>query len=453
MRTWAEQGVQVQTVVTSPPYWGLRDYKTHSQVWGGDPECEHAWKLKVGKLNSSNRNFSYGSDEDVAANPKRNNFINSKFNIQQGTCTKCGAWLGELGLEDTPEEYVKHLASIFDEVYKILRPDGTVFLNLGDSYVSAKSKHSSRQQTISGASRDEPIGGNRPDLKGHPYLKDKDRAGIPHRVVFALQEAGWYWRDEIIWQKPSCMPESTEDRCTKQHEFIFMLTKSPRYYYDQFAIRQPAKNPKDLRRPVGSQGAWEMDGWAKGANGGGKPYEHDTSMSNPRSVWAINTSPYAGSHFAVFPIELPSRCIKAGTSAYGCCAKCGKPYKRILDKSTFSSHDGESDTLYERGTSANRLAMLRQAARKNGNEYCQSIKSTGWEPMCKCNAEVVPCIVFDPFMGSGTTAEAAIRLGRSYLGCELNPDYKPLQDRRIAHGDFMLNNSSEGAATLIDDFA
>jgi DNA modification methylase len=236
-----------QTCVTSPPYWGLRDYGEADQI----------------------------------------------------------------GLEPTPDEYVSRIVEVFREVRRVLRDDGTLWLNLGDSY--------SGSGAGGGTSGDLPHHMNNNAMKSRPTanklqgIKPKDLVGIPWRIAFALQADGWYLRSDIIWHKPNPMPESVTDRPTKAHEYVFLFAKSAKYFYDAEAIKEDAKYPNDKRRPIGSEGAWNIDGRRRGENGGGKPYDHDTSKSNARSVWRIATKPYAEAHFATFPIELPERCIKAGS--------------------------------------------------------------------------------------------------------------------------------------------
>lgn len=242
----------IHTCVTSPPYFGLRDYG------GGDEE---------------------------------------------------------IGQEDTVDGYVQKMVEVFREVRRILRDDGTLWLNLGDSYMSAKNC-APPPQTV-GGQRGMPsdfIPANRKDQKG---LKTKDLIGIPWRVAFALQADGWYLRQDIIWNKPNPMPESVEDRCTKAHEYIFLLSKKPKYYYDKDAISEPLAYPNEKRRPRGSKGAWEIDGREQGENGGGKPYDGYPTRKNKRSVWTVNAKGYKGAHFAVYPKELITPCVLAGCPVGG----------------------------------------------------------------------------------------------------------------------------------------
>jgi len=196
---------------------------------------------------------------------------------------------GQLGLEDTPEEFVENLVNVFKEVKRVLRDDGTVWLNLGDSYISGKSRYSTREQTLAGGGENQKKYGSlhkggKKDMYGHPFYKDKDLAGIPWRVALALQKDGWYLRQDIIWHKPNPMPESVKDRCTKAHEYIFLLSKNVKYYYDHEAIKEDCKNTK----------------------------EEQLQKRNKRSVWTVTTKPFKGAHFATFPKDLIEPCVLAG---------------------------------------------------------------------------------------------------------------------------------------------
>jgi DNA modification methylase len=298
MRRWKGQGVKAQTCVTSPPYYGLRDY---------------------------------GHD-------------------------------GQIGLEETPEEYIKAMVEVFRCVHDVLADDGTLWLNIGDSYASQGGKQV--EQTVrktddyvnSGQMGSEGVGTTRRPPDG---IKAKDLIGIPWMLAFALRADGWYLRQDIIWHKPNPMPESVQDRCTKAHEYIFLLSKSQKYYYDIKSIQEDA-NPEYMKRyeSVFFGGNKEQDGGGRIDDVKNKAeIKEYTGKRNKRSVWTVNTKPYKGSHFATYPPKLIEPCILAG-------------------------------------------------CRKGG-------------------------VVLDPFMGSGTTAFVALLNERQYLGCELNPEYEELQQRRI----------------------
>jgi DNA modification methylase len=364
----------VQTCVTSPPYFALRDYGTARWIGGNDPECDHSQKRGGNGETSLKQVTSEGTQ-------------NYQF---RGACGKCGALRvdEQIGIETTPEEYVSNLVTVFRAVWRVLRDDGTLWLNLGDSYAGSGGAGSWNKDR-NGASRGARIGSKHGD-SGHtsgvtppPGLKAKDLVGIPWMVAFALRADGWYLRSEIIWYKRNPMPESATDRPTKAHEQIFLLSKSPRYYYDAAAIAEPVSESSKQRL---SQDVENQRGSAR-ANGGtrekrpmravyknlqpdgqipnsmhtrraeGLPDEEYLTR-NKRSVWDVTTKPYREAHFATFPPDLIEPCILAGS--------------------------------------------------KPGD------------------------IVLDPFNGSGTTGEVSIKHNRSYIGCELNPEYVALTQRRLS---------------------
>jgi DNA modification methylase len=253
---------------------------------------------------------------------------------------------GQIGLEPTPDEYVAKLVAVFREVRRVLRDDGTLWLNLGDSYASGGRKTRDSDAKLEQRGMD-----TRPaDPEG---LKPKDLIGIPWRVAFALQADGWYLRQDIIWHKPNPMPESVTDRCTKAHEYIFLLSKSERYYFDHEIIKEESVTPVRAREKGNGESAVDTKERGHGSHCG------NDGKRNRRSVWTVTTKPYKGAHFATFPPDLITPCVLAGAPPEG--------------------------------------------------------------------------VVLDPFMGSGTTAMVAVTHGRRYIGCELNPDYEPLQDARLGN--------------------
>jgi len=301
MRRWKEQGIKAQTCVTSPPYYGLRDY---------------------------------GHE-------------------------------GQIGLEETPEEYIKAMVEVFRCVWDVLEDDGTLWLNIGDSYARNGGGVESKMNTVHkmgvGQKATYLAGGMQSINKVPEGLKSKDLIGIPWMLAFALRADGWYLRQDIIWHKPNPMPESVQDRCTKAHEYIFLMSKSQKYYYDIDSIKEDAVTAGNVGGSFqGRQGGADHHAQSGGVGSEAKEYVN----KNKRSVWTVNVKPYAGAHFAVFPSDLIEPCILAGAPLGG--------------------------------------------------------------------------IVLDPFMGSGTTGQVAQNLGRQYIGCELNIDYKPLQDKRLAQQSLIL---------------
>jgi len=286
----------VQTVVTSPPYYGLRDYGT-ARWEGGDPECDHKQataRNDGGRANINGFHGSLATDSDKGAMNYRD------------TCGKCGAIRvdNQLGLEPTPEAYVANMVAVFREVKRVLRDDGTLWLNLGDSYASGNMTGKQGPNGITGNRAQNTI--SIPGRKPTNGLKEKDLVGIPWRVAFALQADGWYLRSDIIWAKPNPMPESVTDRPTKAHEYIFLLTKQARYYYDADAVREEATygGYKDARSYNGKNGGDVEDPKWDGRGATGR---------NRRTVWTIPTAPYSGAHFATFPPDLVRPCVLAGS--------------------------------------------------------------------------------------------------------------------------------------------
>lgn len=213
----------------------------------------------------------------------------------------------QIGLEETPEAFIAKLVEVFREVKRVLRNDGTLWVNIGDSYNGSGGQGT--KPNILSESNNSAKGGKAIRLGN---LKPKDLIGIPWMLAFALRADGWYLRQDLIWNKPNPMPESVTDRCTKAHEYIFLLSKSQKYYYDNEAIKEPLKYPNETRRPVGSKGAWQLDGREQGENGGGKPYEAYPEKANKRSVWTVTAKPFSEAHFATFSEELIVDCVKAG---------------------------------------------------------------------------------------------------------------------------------------------
>lgn len=277
----------VDLCVTSPPYWGLRDYGT-AEWEDGDAACDHS----PARAN--------GAESSTLGGGQATN--GHKQEAYRGTCAKCGARRidQQMGLEPTLAEYVAVMAAVFEEVRRVLKPTGSLYLNLGDSYASSWA--CSRRNVVgAGSPEDAP----RPSRIGDG-LKEKDLCGVPWRVAFALQDAGWWLREDIIWAKPNPMPESVADRCTRSHEYLFHLTKQARYWYDADAIREP-------HSPDGRKATTAKIGNASHANyRGGDGHERwPNDGRNRRSVWTINTHPFPDAHFATFPPALVRPCIRA----------------------------------------------------------------------------------------------------------------------------------------------
>jgi DNA modification methylase len=346
----------INTCITSPPYWGLRDYNGESK---------------------------------------------------------------QLGMEDTPEEFTENLVKVFREIKRVLRDDGTAWLNLGDSY-SSGGRTTTTNQSLRG---DKDYGVTRP--KPSKGIKPKDLVGIPWRVAFALQADGWYLRQDIIWHKPNPMPESVRDRCTKAHEYIFLLSKNVKYYYDHEAIKEDAKYPQGPNSPQSikkGQGEFGMD------TRGGLSKIGALAKRNKRSVWTITTKTFKGAHFATFPKDLIEPCVLAGCPEK-VCVQCSEPYKLKVDIKRIPRWElSPNDPRYRPSKYENAHDSLNGNTRHSVTET----KPLGLEKQCDCQTnETKGGTVLDPFGGSGTTGIVAASHNRNAILLELNAEYIELAKARI----------------------
>ena len=317
----------------------------------------------------------------------------------------------QIGLEATPDEYLATMVAVFREVRRVLRPDGTLWLNMGDSYSTGGAGKNFRNSP--NANRDGTADTKAPRcvLNGADGLAPKQLLMMPARLALALQADGWWVRSDIIWAKPNPMPESCRDRPTSAYEHVFLLTKRATYFYDAEAVRETNSNPAlsecitDWRERPGN-GEWP--------SGTGGRMGSVQSGRNCRNVWSIATHAYPAAHFATYPPELAERCIRAGTSERGCCAACGAPWRRETDK-RFTTTRGQKE-----GGGAGLDATSRWAGWGNG---VTDVTTTGWAASCACAADVVPATVLDVFAGAGTTLLVADRLQRNAIGIELNAAY------------------------------
>ncbi len=469
----------VQCVVTSPPYWGLRDYGHWfmQTVWGDLNDFQQPRKHKDRWL----------------------------FRLKWRAAERAGVlspnsetWIGAYGLEPTPDMFVAHTVEVFAEVRRVLRDDGTLWLNLGDSYAAGGGKQLGRRDESPeclerrfrayGTGRVKAsTGGNRASSLAVTHsLKPKDLIGIPWRVALALQADGWWLRSDIIWHKPNPMPESVSDRPTKAHEYLFLLTKRANYFYDAEAIREDSAYPDDDRC---GRATTEHKRMPTNEIAGIRPGSQSYPTRNKRSVWEVRAGPepllewlcenhrevlmemlaaanagqltdtwkiatqgFPEAHFATYPEDLIMPCIKAGTSLKGCCPECGKPWERITEKErTFESGSGKAGNTPDGKHKGSEQAESGDYDIRMG-PVMQS-KTIGWERGCGCFDDVDgpgrapgPCMVLDPFAGSGTTGVVALRHGCDFIGIELNDEYADMARTRI-NGDAPLLNTNVASAT------
>lgn len=364
-------------------------------------------------------------------------------------------------------EHIETMVDVFREVRRVLRKDGTVWLNYGDCYATAPNGRSAADTKAAGNDdrtfRDKPFstvgpicnpdrsnvlqtkhpGGSQPKarIEAGGYLKPKDLCMIPNRLAIALQDDGWWVRSEIIWAKPNPMPESVTDRPATAHEKVWLLSKSARYFYDAEAVRtgwtsgrddmrsnglrtgtaykdqqalQPNSRKTDKQRGHSRRHAGFNDRWDAMSK-----EEQTANGANLRNVWTIPTKGYSEAHFATYPPALVETCIKAGTSEKGCCAECGAPWVRNVERTAMVID--RSERTHEKGQTRSSGTMLKPP----------TSKTLGFSPSCQCNAATIPCTVLDPFIGSGTTAMVADRLQRDCIGIDLNTEYVDLAVKRI----------------------
>ena len=377
LRTLPEKSVHC--VITSPPYWGLRDYGIE----------------------------------------------------------------GQIGLEKTPEEYLEKMVQVFREVWRVLRDDGTAWVNMGDNYATGGYEPHDKGAAENGydcpagwAAKARGQGAMK--IAGIGGLKQKDLVGMPWRLAFALQADGWYLRSDIIWAKPNPMPESVNDRPTKSHEYVFLLTKRARYFYDQEAIREPqtgnthsrgdGRNPKQAPEDsnIRAKLSWHLSTLERDLPNG----------RNRRTVWEIPTQPTPEAHFATFPEALVEPCIKAGTSERGCCEKCGAPWERIVER------EAQYEKRQDRGQPNGIMPQVDSSGWKPAK-----IRETIWQPLCLCGTTsimepgIIPCTVLDPFGGSGTVAKVARDLNRNAILIEINPQYVEIAKRKLRANEQLFTDA------------
>lgn len=427
----------VDTVMTSPPYWGLRDYGTEPQIWGGDDACEHEWgpELRVRTTNHVDKRrwqqTRNGRDEEQPPE-KRVAWLGTP--VDQGSlCERCAVWRGSLGLEPTFDLYVKHLCAVFDEVRRVLKKAGTCWVNLADTYWSAsgscvnpgggfRARETPQKRSAYPLHR-----GNRADI---PWLQPKSLCQIPNRFAIAMTERGWTLRNEVIWEKPNCIPSSAKDRFTVDFEKLFFFSKARRYYFERQFEPHGGRPSGNKQRKIAEAGERDRLNTHMGES---VPWNPTPLGRNKRCVWRIPVRPFPGSHFAVYPDELVETPIRAGCPEF-VCTRCGKPRQKIIEAPRLRTREGFGSKWARQGKQSSGYRMetnVRKWRAYTGEHDFVVPRAFRGYTDCGCGGKFEPGIVLDPFLGSGTTALVALRLGRRFIGIELSPEYVTMGERRI----------------------
>ena len=488
LKTFPDESLDM--CITSPPYWGLRDYGTEGQIWGGDPDCEHEFESSKRKLHSG----SWGDKDNALPHFKNATVLN--WEVEDRMCNKCGAWKGELGLEPTPDMFIDHLCDIFDEVKRVLRPHGTCWVNLGDTYANTgygKGSGNMQHKNVKGAMA--------PKVKCE--LPQKCLVQIPSRFAIEMTNRGWILRNEIIWHKPSCLPSPATDRFTVDFEKMFFFTKNKKYYFKQQfeSLTTPLKHTKvpDGDVPYAVQPRTKefieyrhtpelhTDGheeirqylqkwrnkagftvkqveehfgnrkghhWFEAAKSNTSSYasaddwkelkklfgfddKYDEVMTkvykkssaktskpegrNKRAVWSINTASFKDAHFAVYPPKLIETPIDAGCPEW-IDKKTGKPRERVIEKQSLERHELPKDNPNYR-------------PERYDGKYVQGQRFAIYDDKGYMDGrnddEFRPGVVLDPFFGSGTTAEVAMKQDKDWVGIELNEEFEKISQKRL----------------------
>lgn len=466
MRQLIAEGVKVQCVVTSPPYWGLRDYGIEPSIWGGDPACKHEWdQVRIVRNSHKNHGLAEWSEEHARGGGHKAATIQNTIELTSAFCTKCDAWRGCLGLEPDYRMYVDHMVEVFSLVWELLRDDGTLWLNLGDTYISDggagyQGKHGERYARTH---TQRALLGNRVGAG----LKNKDLAMMPHRTAIAMQDWGWWVRSDIVWNKPNPMPESGYDRPTKAHEYIFLMAKGaktilwrardtrewsekpdlsetvdvgngvmkPRwrgydYLYDHDAIKEPA-SPNSHARMARARSSYAPPGQEEHRGILGPRENQNAPGVNPKATMYRRPSGWDesnGSHR-----EMIGRYPRPEKDE-------GRAEQGLKESAAFGREAGWRNKQNPSFSAAvvnlvnerNKRSVWTVATSPYKEAHFATFPPALIEP-CILAGSRAGDIVFDPFMGSGTVAQVAQSLGRLYLGSDINPAYKPMQERRVGN--------------------
>jgi site-specific DNA-methyltransferase (adenine-specific) len=421
----------INCIITSPPYWSQRDYGIEPSVWGGDLLCKHEWNTEI----SVHRNLapSKQSANSIFHDP-HNEEKRISDKIKSGFCSKCGAWLGVLGLEPDFNMYIKNLIIVFEHAKRILKNDGCLFVNIGDkAFSKTYSNRNGKDRNVSSVPEIERI----TELKNSNEYKEKCYIDLPFRFSLSMIDAGWIKRNTIIWKKTNNMPDSVKDRFTIDFEYVFFFTKNKNYYFEQQFIKANPESIKRQRRGR-KKGKYAIDCYSEmGVNTicsksrdnigyeGIEAVINNHLGRNMGSVWNIATAGIRESHYAVFPEKLVLPLLLSGCPEY-ICNKCNKPRRKLFKARGGmignSFHDHSEDDIQGMSQSPSGLD-------KRGKE--QYIKYFVGYSQCGCNEGYHRGLVYDPFCGAGTVPVVAKKNNRDFIGSELNPNYIKIAEKRL----------------------
>jgi len=394
-------------------------------VWAEIEECDHEWDVNT-RLNSP------GGPPGESALVRATAMSIQRFEVKEAFCRNCGAWRGQMGLEPHPLLFVSHLFDVCREIKRILKPTGTFWLNMGDTYCGGgkrkppQTKWKSNLQTL----RDPPQADLEMDGR---WLQQKQLMGMPERVMISLQEDGWILRNKICWHKVNHMPSSTKDRFTPSYEIIYLFAKRPRYFFDLDPIREPFAHGTMLRisqpniaNQPGGMKTLLLRGEEPESGNANRPISvarslQTTKGKNPGDVWSIPTSPFPDAHFSTFPPRLIEPIVKCAVPEF-VCNKCGTPRTKIWK--TTPPEGGYKGT---RNVGDRKDGYMTRIGTTNIRATYEFV---GWTD-CECGEGFSPGLLFDPFAGSGTALRVARGLGRRFLGIELVPEFAEMAMRRV----------------------
>ena len=488
----------VHMVMTSPPYWGLRKYGANPQVWGGDPECEHLWEEGEWKRRLGD------DDKGEWKEASNKGSHNRDAPIYFASCSWCDAWRGHLGLEPTPELYIRNMVAVFAELWRVLRTDGSVWLNMGETWWGGKgmSNMAWDQTNHDRATLQKPyqtIGGTseiRPQDRPHPVIKPKDVVGIPWMLAFALREWGWWLRSPLVWHKPNPMPGSYKNRPTNAHEYVFILTKSgnttffthrtvrgarippePDYLWRNIKTGEELNSPPVAWHPkrscsIGRIGCGMCNIWKRVNKWEGHDYYYDaestaTDPSEESKAQYGRNSSYDGNGQKPYAMKNRPSGAKANlrsvwtipTQSYH--AEHFAAYPEKLVEPCVLMGTSERGVCAECGAPFSRIIDVKYVNPGNRTTNgprnmdrrhespgfptrLEKVTNTiGWQPTCEHDSEPVPAVVLDPFSGTATTGVVALRLGRAYIGIDLSEQYVEIGRRRIIEDAPLMNAQGE----------